>query len=111
MEVLKMSKYELNILLCELGVSENIPVSYDEFVNLEQGKGYSTIAGKYFKFSDSELSNEEIQLFLAAKSAKNINTIKNICIFFFILAVIFVAITLLGSLSSFIYGFSNALHL
>jgi len=107
-----MNKFDLKVLLSDLGIIGKKSTSKSEFDLLDSGGGFSTNAGYYYKFTDNDLTSDEINVALAAMSAKNIRTIKNVCIFFLVLTVISVLITLFGyfKLAEFVSSFSSILN-
>lgn len=81
-----MKKYELDVLLSDLGVIEKNYVKLED-VTKENEANIIKIDGYNYTFDNCELSTEQISLALAAKQAKDVKSIKSMVIFFVIIAV------------------------
>lgn len=78
-----MDKTDVKLLLQDLRILESYEITKEEINHFPAGTVYET-DGKYFHWSESELTEEYIKIAIMAKQTHYLRTIRNVVIFFFI---------------------------
>lgn len=88
-----MTKNELNSSLADLGIIEKIFLKNDEITDKNRVKIVNE-GGYNYIYKDSELTEEEIKIAILVNQAKNVKSIKSMVLFFVILTIISLILSL-----------------